>query len=176
MDRPFGIVSRRGVIKAALASGGALALGGGGLVALRGSAPPVEGLKALSPHGYRTMKHLAAACFPELRVEPPRIDLARAFDGYLADEPTLAQKEAGQALLLLEYGPVVFEGTLTTFSHLTFDDALAHFNRWSSSDSLLRRQVAGGLRRFNSLLFYDHPATWASIGYEGPLVPPEESP
>ncbi len=173
-SRPFGMLSRRGVIKAALASGGVLAAGAGGLFALRGSAPAVDGLKVLSAHGYRTMKHLAASCFPELRIEPPRLDLARAFDGYLADEPAIAQKEAGQALLLLEYGPLSFEGSLKTFSHLDHDAALSHFNRWSSADSLLRRQVAAGLRRFCSLLFYDHPATWAAIGYEGPAVPAEE--
>lgn len=168
--RPFGMLSRRGVLKAALASGGALALGGGGLVALRGSAPEVEGLRALSPHGYRTMKHLAAAAFPELRGPTPRLDLARAFDAYLGDEPALSRKEAGQALLLLEYGPVVFQGSPKTFSHLEPDDALTHFSTWGTADSLVRRQVAIGLRRFLSLLFYDDASAWAAIGYDGPLV------
>jgi hypothetical protein len=169
-DRPFGLLSRRGVIKTALASGSAVALGAGGLAALRGRAPAVKGLRALSPHAYRTMRHLAAAAFPELNVPEPRVDLARAFDGYLADEPLLAQKEAGQALLLLEYGPVVFQGSLRTFSHLDPEAALKHFVAWGTSDSLLRRQVAGGLRRFLCLLFYDDAAVWSSLGYDGPLV------
>lgn len=171
--RPFGVVSRRRLLRVALGAGGLVAGGVGSLFALRGTAPRVEGLSVLSPHEYRTMASLAAALFPAgeaLPVGAPSVDLARAFDGYLADEPSWAQNEAKQALTLLELGPVVFERRFATFSNLSVAERVAHFERWGVSDSGLRRQVATGFRKFLCLLFYDQPSVWPRLGYEGPMV------
>lgn len=152
---------------------GVVAGGAAGLFALRGSAPAVSGLSVLSPHEYRTMASLAGAMFPDstLPAGAQPLDLARAFDGYLADEPEWARAEAKQALLLLELGPVLFDRRLTTFSNLTPDERVAHFARWGESDTGLRRQVAAGFRKFLCLVFYDQPAAWPSLAYEGPMLP-----
>lgn len=171
--RPFGVLSRRRLLKVALGAGGLVAGGVGGVFALRGSAPPVEGLTVLSAHEYRTMASLAAAMFPPGEALPAgveSVDLARAFDGYLTDEPEWARSEAKQALTLLELGPVLFERRFTTFSNLNPAERVAHFERWALSDSGLRRQVATGFRKFLCLLFYDQPVAWPLIGYDGPLV------
>lgn len=171
--RPFALLSRRGLLKGLLAGGGTLAAGAGGLLALRGSAPAVEGLRALDAHGYRTFAALARAAFPDLRpggALEATLDLARAFDGYLADEPAHARAEARQALTLLEFGPLVFERRLATFSNLAPDEALAHFATWGASPREVQRQVASGFRRFMAMVFYDQPAVWPSIGYDGPLI------
>lgn len=170
--RPFGAISRRGVLKLALGAGGVVLGGAGGVLALRGSAPPVAGLAVLSAHEYRTMAALAAAAFPDdtLPQGSPSLDLARAFDTYLADEPGWAQEEAKQALLLLELGPLVFERRLVTFSHLSPAERIAHFEAWARSGSELRRQVATGFRKFLCLLFYDRPAAWTLLGYPGPMI------
>lgn len=170
--RPFGAISRRTLLKVSLGAGGLLAGGIGGLFAVRGSAPAVSGLSVLSPHEYRTMSALAAAMFPDaLPNGASGADLARAFDGYLADEPDWARNEAKQALLLLELGPVLFERRLTTFSNLELTERVAHFERWGQSENGLRRQVATGFRKFLCLVFYDQPVAWSAIGYEGPLRP-----
>ncbi len=87
----------------------------------------------------------------------------------LADEPDWTCKDLGRALFLLEFGPVMFEGQLRTFSQLTPEERLAHFERWAEG-GLLRRQVATAFRKFMSLVFYDTPAVWPHIGYDGPLV------
>jgi hypothetical protein len=166
--RPFGAISRRGLLKLALGAGGVIAGGVGGLFALRGSAPEVSGLKALSAHEYRTMAALAEAMFG---ADAVKADLARAFDGYLADEPEWARAEAKQALLLLELGPVLFERRLTTFSNLELGARIAHFESWGTSSNGLRRQVAAGFRKFLCLVFYDQPSQWAAIGYDGPMLP-----
>lgn len=170
--RPFGAISRRGVLKLALGAGGVVAGGVGGVFALRGSAPTVEGLAVLSAHEYRTMAALASAAFPDgtLPAGSPSLDLARAFDTYLADEPRWAQDEAKQALFLLELGPLVFERRLATFSHLSPAERVAHFEGWARSSSELRRQVATGFRKFLCLLFYDQPAAWTLFGYPGPMI------
>ncbi len=172
--RPFGAISRRGLLKLALGASGVVAGGVGGLFALRGAAPDVSGLEVLSPHEYRTMHSVAEAMFGA-DLAPldgaPQLDLARAFDSYLADEPDWARTEAKQALLLLELGPVIFERRFTTFSNLPLPERVVHFNRWGAADQGLRRQVAAGFRKFLCLLFYDQPAAWKAIGYDGPMLP-----
>jgi hypothetical protein len=152
---------------------GALALmGGGGLAALRGSAPHVRGLRCLSDHEHRTLEALARALLPQsgaFRVGARDVDLALAFDRYLADEPPFVRADLARGLLLLEFGPVVFEGRRITFSRLPEAERLAHFERWTRSELLLRRQVSLAFRKFLHLVFYDSPAVWPHIGYDGPL-------
>lgn len=147
-------------------------MGGGGLWALRGNAPPVTGLRILTDHQYRTFSSLAAVAIPD----PNSIDLARAFDGYLADEPPWNVADLGRALFLLEFGPVFFDRRLTTFSNLDPATRLAHFESWSVSGTELRRVVATAFRRFMMLVYYDTPAGWAQIGYDGPLIRPTGTP
>lgn len=133
-----------------------------------------RGLRVLSGRELRTVAQLARAAFPDGAVFPPGasdVDLARAFDAFLADEPAWNRDDLRRALLLLELGPVVFEGRLRTFSRLSPDEALAHFERWSEAGLLVRRQIATALRRFLTLVFYDTPAVWPHIGYGGPGAP-----
>jgi len=167
----FSAISRRRFLHTALAASGVLLAGGGGLLALRGSAPSVTGLARLSDHQYRTLAQLALALFPPggaFAFGADRVDLARAFDTFLRDEPEHNVRDLTRALTWLEYGPVLYDHRLTTFSHLTEDERLAHFESWAASDDLLRRQVAVAFRKFMSLVFYDTPEVWPSIGYEGP--------
>jgi len=174
----FGILSRRRVLGLSLSAGGVLLLGGGGLWALRGRAPPVQGLRLLGDHEYRTMAKLAEAAFPRGGPFPQGaedFDLARRFDGFLADEPEWNRTDLRRAIFLLEYGPLFFERRLATFSNLPPEERLAHFERWATSRSPLRRQVAAAFRKFLGLVFYDHPSVWPGIGYFGPRVSPGEA-
>ena len=171
----FGVLSRRRVLKLSLSAGGLLVAGGAGaLWALRGRAPAVPGLRALAPHEYRTFSALADAAFPGEGVLPVgarSLDLARRLDEFLADEPPWNVDDMKRALLLLELGPVLFDRRLVTFSNLPAAERLAHFERWGVSDSLVRRRVSTAFRKFLGLVFYDSPAVWPHIGYEGPAIP-----
>jgi hypothetical protein len=165
-------LTRRRVLQGAVGVAGVLAGSATGLVALRGWAPAVAGLRCLSRFEYRTVARLATALFPEggaFAIGASRFDLAKRFDQYLADEPDDVRSELKTALLLFEYGPVLFERRLVTFSHLDDAARLAHFDAWAGSTSLVRRKVALGLRKFLSLVFYDEPEVWPSIGYGGPI-------
>lgn len=169
----FGILSRRRLLKVGLGAGGLLASGSLGLWGLRGAAPRVEGLRILTAHEYRTLARLAEAVLPDQEVFPTgasAVDLARAFDGFLADEPEWNVSDLKRALFLLELGPVVFERRLATFSNLPAPERAAHFERWSTSQSETRRQVASAFRRFVFLVFYDQPGVWPHLGYDGPLI------
>ncbi len=169
----FSILSRRRFLGLALSTGSVVLMGGvGSLFALRGCAPDVAGLGALTPHEYRTLSKLAEALLPEGGAFPPGArgsDLATAFDRFLADEPPWNRSDLKKALFLLEFGPVLYERRAVTFSHLGVAERLAHFERWSTSERLLRRQVALAFRKFLSLVFYDRPEVWPYIGYDGPL-------
>jgi len=172
----FSVLSRRRILGAGLTAGGMVLMSGLGLWRLRGAAPGVAGLRILSPHEYRTLTQLAWALFPAGGAFPQGAadaDLARLFDGFLADEPEWNQGDLKKALLLLEYGPVLFERRLTTFSHLSEEERLAHFHAWRESSSDLRRQVSTAFHRFLCTVFYDRPEVWPALGYDGPLVTPE---
>ena len=166
------LLTRRRLLKGTIGVAATLAGTASGLVALRGWAPPVAGLRCLSRFEYRTVALLATALFPDggaFAIGASKLDLAKRFDDWLADEPDEIQSELKAALLLFEYGPVIFERRLVTFSHLDANARLAHFESWATSDTLVRRKVALGLRKFLSLVFYDEPEVWPSIGYAGPM-------
>lgn len=172
MGAGFSILSRRRFLRLGLAAGSVLLLGGGGLFALLGWPPRVRGLRALSDREHRTLALLARAVLPQGGAFPAGaedVDLARAFDDFLADEPEWNRTDLRRALVLLELGPILFEARLRTFSRLSSEERLLHFERWSGA-GLLRRQVATAFRRFLALVFYDSPAVWPGIGYDGPLV------
>jgi hypothetical protein len=171
---PFAFLSRRRFLKAAL-GGGAVVLGGaaGGALALRGCAPSVDGLRVLSDHQYRTLTALAETHLPAggaFEAGATGRDLPRLFDAFLADEPAQNIADLKRALVLVEFGPVVFDFRIKTFSNLDAEARLAHWQGWIDSDSLLRRQVAIAFRRFLALVFYDHPSVWPAIGYGGPSL------
>lgn len=146
--------------------------GVGGVLGLRGCARDVSGLRCLSAQEYTTVAALAAAMFPAdegFPVGAEQLDLARGFDAFVADEPPWNQDDLKKAILLLELGPMVFDGRAKTFRHLPPAERLAHFTRWSEGDQPVRRQAALALRKVLSVLFYDRPEVWPHIGYDGPL-------
>jgi len=169
----FGRLSRRRVFTLLIAApGGLLALGGAGALWLRGCPPDVPGLGVLGDRAARTLEALGELMFPRLPGFDPALapgDLARAFDGFLQDEPEENVSGLTRALLLLEAGPLLYDHGVTPFSRLDLDARRAHFESWVTSDELLRRVVATAFRRFLSLVVYDRPQVWAYLGYRGTL-------
>lgn len=173
-DGLFSFLSRRRFLKASLVAGGAiLGVGGAGLFALRGPAPQVQGLQVLDAHEYRTLQSLVAVMLPKttaIPIEASPMDLPRAFDGFLADEPEHNVKDLQKALVLIELGPLVFDKKVTTFSRLGIDERTEHWNSWAVSDNLLRRQVSIAMRKFFNLVYFDAEQVWPHIGYPGPSM------
>jgi hypothetical protein len=150
-----------------------LALGGGGALWVRGAVPEVAGLRGLSAAQYRTFSNIVAAMFPPggpIPVDVGALDLARAFDGFVADEPSDAVRELGLALTLVEVAPLVLDSRGTTFSRLSDEERAAYWSEWAASDRLEQRQISLGFRKFIHMVFYDTPEVWPHIGYGGPSL------
>lgn len=167
--------SRRKFLGRVVGGVGLAALGGvGGLAWLRGCAPRVEGLRCLSAEEHRTFEALAEALFPEGGAFPlgaRGLGLGRAFDAFLEGEDDDRQSDLKTALLLLEFGPLLYGHRLVTFSNLDAEGRLAHFEAWATSGDLVRREISLALRKFASFVFYDRPEAWPGIGYALPLPP-----
>lgn len=143
------------------------------MLALRGSAPKVDGLRVLDAHEYRTLQSLVEVMFPNTKaipVDAGPMDLPRAFDDFLANEPEHNVKDLRQALVLIEFGPLVFDKKLTTFSRLDPEERSKHWDGWGVSDNLLRRQVSIAMRKFFNLVYFDREEVWPHIGYPGPSL------
>jgi len=170
----FSFLSRRRFLKASLVAGGAiLGVGGGGLLALRGRAPSVDGLRVLDDHEYRTLQSLVEVMLPktdEIPIDATPMDLPRAFDDFLVGEPEQSVKDLRKALVLIEFGPLVFDKEITTFSRLPVDQRTEHWDSWGVSDNLLQRQVSIAMRKFLNLVYFDHEQVWPYIGYPGPSL------
>ena len=170
----FSFLSRRRFLKASLVAGGAmLGIGGGGLLALRGRAPKVQGLAVLDAHEYRTLQSLVEVMLPKtdaIPIDAASMDLPREFDAFLADEPEQNIKDLRKALVLIEFGPLVFDKKLTTFSRLDVAERTSHWEGWALSDSVLRRQVSVAMRKFFNLVYFDTEQVWPYIGYPGPSM------
>jgi hypothetical protein len=170
----FGFLSRRRFLKASLVAGGAiLGVGGGGLLALRGRAPAVAGLRVLDDHEYRTLQSLVEVMLPrtdQIPIDVAPMDLPRAFDEFLADEPEQNVKDLQKALVLIEFGPLVFDKRITIFSRLPVGERSEHWEAWGLSESLLRRQVSIAMRKFFNLVYFDREEVWSHIGYPGPSL------
>ena len=170
----FSFLSRRRFLKVGLVAGGAvLGVGGGGLLALRGRAPKVDGLRILDAHEYRTLQSLVEVMLPktdEIPVDASPMDLPRAFDNFLADEPEHNIKDLRKALVLIEFGPLAFDKRVTTFSRLDVAERSKHWSEWGLSDNVLRRQVSIAMRKFFNLVYFDHQEVWPYIGYPGPSM------
>ena len=173
-DGLFSFLSRRRFLKWSLVAGGAiLGVGGGGLLALRGRAPKVEGLRVLDAHEYRTLQSLVEVMLPSteaIPVDAAPMDLPRAFDQFLADEPEHRVKDLQKALVLIEFGPLAFDKKVSTFSRLDLEERSEHWNGWAVSENLLRRQVSVAMRKFFNLVYFDQEQVWPHIGYPGPSL------
>lgn len=163
--------SRRTFLKLGLGAGLLATTAGAGLWWLRGSAAAVDGLRVLSAAQYRTLTVLARTHLPACKSIPlagDDFDLARLFDVFLADQPGADQRDAGLALHLIEYGPLLFDGQIRTFSNLDDAERLAHWAGWGRSRYPTRREIYWTFARFLGMAFYDQEKVWPHIGYPGP--------
>ena len=74
------------------------------------------------------------------------------------------------ALLLVEWGPLLFDLRFARFTTLGADEQDASLRSWMTSRLALRRTAFLGLRNLCFLGWYSQPESWSLIGYQGPLL------
>ena len=79
-------------------------------------------------------------------------------------------------LRLVEWGPLLFDFSLTRFSKMSDAEKDASLRAWMTSRLGLRRRAFYALRNLSYLGYYSQDATWALIGYRGPFRLGEETP
>jgi D-cysteine desulfhydrase len=96
-------------------------------------------------------------------------EVAARVDRYLATMPVEVQREVHGLIALVEHGtPLGLD--LHRFTRLDRAAREAYLAGLAGKGGLLA-QVYGGLRDLVMLGYYQQPATFASIGYEGPRQP-----
>lgn len=172
-ERPFAFLTRRRLLGSALAVGGVALFGGGFVFRQTRDAEHQEGLRVLDANQYRTLSLLANAHLPSggaIAAGALDLSLPHLFDAFLVDEPEENVRDLKLALTLVELGPVIFDGSARTFSHLSDDERFTHWAAWPVSGLLLRRQASAAFRKFFGLVYFDHPRVWPALGYEGPSL------
>ena len=70
----------------------------------------------------------------------------------------------------VDWGPYVFDWRFARFRELDDAGKDASLRGWMTSSLALRRLAFQALKNLSMLGWYSQDASWASIGYQGPLV------
>lgn len=166
--------SRRRFLKATL--------WGGGILAVLATLPAIQifrasypkagiPLKTFSDKEFHILKHAAMAIIPRggaFKIGAEDVQPEVFIDEYFHDFPGLVRKGIKLLLILFEHSPILFEGTLKTFTMLRDDDKEAYLRGWEESKSLYKRKAFGFLKGIVCVGFYSDPRVLKEIGYEYP--------
>jgi hypothetical protein len=109
------------------------------------------------------------ALFPgEGLPSPADVDAGGNLRRYLAELPEDVSLQARGLLRLVEGLPLTSRGA--PFSSLPVRERTAVLEELSASSLLPRRLVAHSLKQLCAMSYWQHPKTWAHLGYDGPLV------
>jgi hypothetical protein len=168
-------MQRRTLLGLGIAGSAALALAGGGAWLLRASPAWRDG--RLLPDGARVMRAVARAVLdgslPEgAAAQTGALDahLARLQDSLAALSPA-SQREVNELLTLLATAPgrIALAGLSTAWDEAAVADIGRALQSMRLSSLSLRQQAYHALRDLTLAAYFADPATWAQLGYPGPL-------
>jgi len=99
---------------------------------------------------------------------PNGVEVAANIDHYLSGVSAEMLMEIQGLFALVEHGTLL-DGKISRFSRLSPDDRLNVLLNLKGSDGLLN-QAFEGLRALLLMGWYQDDRTWASIGYDGPML------
>ena len=116
-------------------------------------------------------RHTLAAAFEILL--PAQADcaqLAAEVDAFLGEGDPVLAGQLRTALALLEHTGGARPWRVQRFSLQSRQARQAVLSRWRVSRLGVHRQIADAVRRVALFTWYSNPASWDSIGYDGPWV------
>lgn len=99
---------------------------------------------------------------------PSQVPLYANIESLLGVLPKDVRRDFGIGLLLFEWGPWVVGFHFARFSKLSDEAAHAYCAQWQSGN-VVQRGVFGALKQIIYMSYWRNAATWAPIGYEGPV-------
>ena len=166
-------LTRRGFLVRTAGFSAALALGGcaGEQVdTYRALLPPGETPVALGVREYAVLRAFVNRMVPASASRPGADALAVAarVDRELGFHGERLQRDMRDALRLVEWWPLATRRT--RFTQLGPDPQTAEIAGMAGSRWAFRRSAYTGLRSLVLFFHYSQPATWSSVGYDGPWV------
>jgi D-cysteine desulfhydrase len=102
-------------------------------------------------------------------------ELAPRIDRYLVHLPLRTRHELTAALWTVEHGTTPLLVGWSRFTECDAEQRVRHLARLEGLGGLAQ-QCYRAVRELCMLGYYQQPSTWASIGYDGPRVPPRTDP
>lgn len=117
-----------------------------------------------------TLAALAQAVVPSQRGFPSvaQAQVVQRMDEELWLSDTSIQDDMQAALTALEWLPLAY-GHFSRFSHLDLARQQSLVRAWMDSRVELVRVIATNLKLVSHFMYFGHPSTWGSIGYDGPF-------
>ena len=122
----------------------------------------------LSPRVRRIVRALIEAVKPrkpgfDPPVEEEMLEFADTFYSYF---PWHMKVGLPLGLYLLEFGPLIFQGSLLPFSRMKLDDRDRYLQGWVDSKIGLRRDLVKGMKALCLPAYYSNPEVMAHIGFD----------
>ena len=98
------------------------------------------------------------------------VDVVEAFDRAVAGLSPLVQKEVDQLFGVLRFAPsrLAFTGLWSPVEESSAQEVADFLGRWRRSRFEIQRAGYQALTQLIQASWYDHPDSWAAIGYPGP--------
>jgi hypothetical protein len=118
----------------------------------------------------RIIEALSEALFPPAPGMPSaaEVDVVSAVGRYLAHAPATARWQARGLLRFVDAATLPTHAARFHTLDLAARDAV--ISGWGASDLVAQRLIVHALRQMLAMGYYQHDATWAHLGYDGPLV------
>ena len=122
----------------------------------------------LSNWSRNILRALAEVVMPrDDKFKPDLVDYSVEFiDRYVGYFPVHLRLAFPMGLLLLEFGPIIFQRRFTRFSKLPLDERAKHVEMWVESNMAARRDLIKGVKALVLVAFYSHPQVMDHIGYD----------
>lgn len=163
--------SRRLFLKAGLAGGALLTVGGVGLALQPGVLGPVPALlQVLDATTWSVTAAVARRMCPATGPAADAIDVASRVDAQLAKMHPGDAAEVVQGLILLENGlaGVILGGGPRAFTASSPAAQDARLRAWQTSSLAVLRKAYKAIRGLVVTAYFSHPETYAFTGYPGP--------
>ena len=135
---------------------------------------PSVGLRLLTPHEADVLTAIVERIVFTGSDDLPPVSETRTIETIeqaVVQLDASAQSQLRWLLMAVQWGPLLFEGQLRTFTGLSPEARDRHLQNWAASRFETRRLALRALKNLSMLGYYAQDETWKAIHYDGPWTP-----